>query len=179
VIDVLHELAGRRQVFLKPVEPPARFAGIEPAAIVFQPPVDTGAEALLGTVGMAEAMAGNERIELVSWACDPSEEFQKSFGELAYWSRESRPALRDGVIIVEEGGVPATDMTAWLICEPWWRDNGMPRIRIEDTIIDLLAAVPIARDEQRFAERRGPQALVSRLSSSSLNIFDLGRESCL
>jgi hypothetical protein len=180
VIDALHELADRRQIFLKPVEPPARFAGIEPAAIVFQPPVDTGSEALLGTVGIAEAMAGNERIELVSWAQDPSEEFQKSFGDLAYWSRAPHPSLRDGVIIVEEGGVPAAhDMSGWLICSPWWRERDLPRVRVEDTIIDLLACVPISRNEQRFAEKRGPQALISKMASSDVNIFDLQRPSCL
>lgn len=178
VIETLHQLAGRRQVFLRPVEPPARFAGIEPAAIVFQPPLDTGSEALLGTVGIAEAMEKNPRVELVSWVCDPTEEFQRSFGELAYWSRDRRPDLRDGVIIVEEGGVPATDsMSAWLVCEPWWR--GLPRVESGDDVVDLLTAVPIAREEQRFAERKGPQALLSRLADSSINPFDLGRVSAV
>lgn len=179
VIDTLHELAGHRQVFLKPVEPPARFAGIEPAAILFQPPFDTGTEALLGTVGIAEAMPGESRVELVSWVCDPSDEFQRSFGELAYWSRSSRNILRSGVLIVEEGGVASSDdKTAWLVCEPWWRER-LPEIHVEDARIELLAAVPISREEQSFAERKGPRELVGLMQSSDVDIFDLKRKSAL
>lgn len=166
-------------VFVKPVEPPARFAGIEPAAVVLSPPADTGAQALLGTVGISEAMPG-DGVELMVWARDPTDEFQRAVGDFCYWSRQSKQPLREGTVVTESLVVPSTnDMTAWLVCEPWWLEHPLPAAYGSGKRVDFLSAVPISRNEQRFAERRGTRELADLLERRDVDISDLRRDSAV
>lgn len=176
-VDAFTGYAGAA-LYCHPVEPPPRFAGVEPAAVLERPPHDTGAEVLLATVGIAEATEGARAVELVGWMRNPSAQFQRAFSELCYWSRRSSSALKDGTVIANEAALPQTaELTSWLVCEPWWTDVALPRVDVDGRSLEFLAAVPISRAEQQWAERRGSGELLSRLRLAGDELFDLQRPS--
>ena len=171
--------------YAKPVGAIGRYAGITPPQILVRPPLDTGGEARLATVGIAEGMKGPRKVELVTATKNGGHAFEKSFGEFCFWSRrEQNPPLDNGIIIPEnQGGIPEhPNMAAWLILENFETEEGPlcpPPSEAGQAVIDYLAAIPITREEFAFAHHFGVAELTTRLEDSGADVTDLGRESCV
>lgn len=170
------EVAGQA-AFTREITPPAGFAGMTPAKLIIAPPVDTGGRAFMATIGNAEALT-QAGAELCAWAHDPGDGFINSFGEFCYWSRQTQAVPAAGRIIPEHRPIPDTDgMCAWLICEPWW--TTLPAATYPGRHVELLAAVPIHRQELVFAAQVGSGELLSRLELYDVDVADLEREPCV
>ena len=171
--------------FAKPIEALGRYAGIKPPQILVRPPLDTGGEARLATIGIAEGMRGPRKVELVTATRNGGPAFEKSFGEFCFWSRrEQNPPLDAGLIIPEnQGAIPEhPNMAAWLILEDFETGEGPlcpPPSEVGQAVIDYLAAIPITREEFAFAHQRGVPELVAKLEASEADVADLGRDSCV
>ena len=167
------DLAGR-PTFTREIAPPAALAGIQPARLVIAPPLDTGATALIATVGIAEA-AGERAVELAAWVRDPGAGFVDSFGEFCYLSRQM-PAPEDGAVMREQPHIPdCENMVAWMFCRPWWADT--PPVTHAGREVTLLAAVPIRERELEFAQGYGPRELAGRLELYDVDVADMHRDS--
>jgi hypothetical protein len=164
-----------RPTYRSPATPPPGLAGIEAAEIIIAPPLDTGGEVLLGTIGCAEALSpAYTKTELFTSACDPNPEFIKSFAEFCYLSRINERAFQHGTIIPEREKIMGTeDMNAWLLMNPSWLDENIEDMLDEDVII--LSAVPLHYEEMQYAHDRGPGKLVEELQESGANFADLDR----
>jgi len=169
-----------RPCHIQPVEPPASVAGIRPAELLIAPPLDTGEEALLCTLGNAEA--STERSEVACWARNPSDAFIRSFAQFSYWSRVNGDGPQQNILVSDHRGrVPdAQDKSAWLVCRPFFLDEGELSLACrEDFTVSVLAAIPVSSDESIFAAIRGPAELIRRFEWDRTDIFDLDRPSVI
>lgn len=171
--------------YVKPIEPIAPYAGIEPPQVLVRPPLDTGGEARFATVGNAEATKGPRKTELVAAVRDSAEPFEKSFAEFCFWSRrEANPPLMPGMVIPEtQGSIPAYErMVAWLLVDDFDTAEGSlvpPPVEVGPATVVYLAAIPITREELAFAASTTVGELITRLEVSGVDIADLSRNSCV
>lgn len=177
-IEALREL-GERPVFLHEITPPGKIAGIEPAAVGVLAPRDTGDEAILATIGNAEAQVGPELFELLAFARNPTQGFRSSFAEFCYWTRLSNLELTPGTIVRERRIVPGCqEMSAWLIYAPWEiRGLSEPVVELGARSLRFHAAAPITNEEEAYAEARGGVELAAHLTSLAVDLSDLSRSS--
>jgi hypothetical protein len=181
--DMVKEYYGH--FFSRPVTAFGPYAGIQPPEVLVRPPLDTGGEARFATIGIAEAMKGPQKIELVAAARNGGPAFEKSFGEFCFWSRrEQNPPLQAGMVIPEAtGGIPSyQNLAAWLITENYDTPEGPlcpPASLVGAAQLSYLAAIPITREELAYAALNGPVELLTCLEASGLDVTDLSRASCV
>lgn len=165
-------------LFRKPVEPPPQLAGFDAPEIAIAPPLDTGGEAVLATIGCAEQPGPKgERAELMLWAEDPSEEFTDSFSEFCFLSRMSDSPVAPGKIVPELRGIPGTaEMKGWLLVSPWWFENQADAgIATPRGTVSVLCPIPLHEIEIAFAQGVGVDRLIELLRERDTRITDLKR----
>jgi len=168
-----------RPTYRKKMTPPAGLAGIEATDVIIAPPLDTGEEAILATVGCSDtAVATGSPVELIAWVRNPSDGFIRSFADFGYLSRLNDNPIRTGMIVPENPSIPDTDdrMAGWLL---WSSDRLKKVVGIKDTegrTVQLLEAIPLYEIEMVFAQAFGSDTLMRHLEESETDLSDLTRK---
>lgn len=186
VIAHWHEALGR-PLYRQPVEPPPMLAGYRAPELAIGPPLDTGGDAVMATIGCAEEPnPDGGRVEIVAWAADPSEKFIESFSEFCFLSRLSSEPLAHGRVVPERRVIPGTEgMHGWVLLDPALL-GGPERELVAGPIrspegeeVQVLAAVPLYAPEIALAVGMGPRELLELFERHDVDPLDLKRESVL
>jgi len=165
--DALEGFAGRNG-YREQVPVPVHLTGLElPAERAVFPPRDTGGEAILATLGNAEACRPGRRVELVALLRDPTEPLVEAFSMLTYWGRYAKEPLDVGRMLRMPAGIEgAESMRAWLLCEPpMWLVERWPQAELHGEQVRFLYAVPITEDEMNTLHRYGAKQLLAELET--------------
>jgi len=185
VISHWHETL-ERPLYRKPIEPPPMLSGYRAPELAVGPPLDTGGDAVLATIGCSEQPGpAGERVEIVGWADDPSEEFIRSFSEFCFISRLSDEPLGHGRVVPERRVIPGTEgMHGWLLVDPPLLGEERHE-RVGEVIpspsgeVKVLAAIPLHPAEMALAAGMGPKALFDLFERTGHDPLDLAREPAL
>jgi hypothetical protein len=169
-----------RPTFRRPIEPPPRIAGIQPAELIIAPPLDTGGVVCAATLGNAEANP-RHAVELSVFAYDPSDAFLRCFSEFCYWSRGTSRPLRYGSILIDNIIPDCNEMKGWLLCYPWWigGDWEQAEVYCENVRVRLMTAVPVHPQEITYSHQHGTRALMHLFELADTDVANLHRESAV
>lgn len=173
-LDTLERFADRHG-YRQQVPVPMHLTGLElPCEVCVFPPLDTDGEAILATLGNAEAGRRGQETELIALLRDPSEELVAAFSMLAYWSRYKPQPLQVGRMVRMPAGIEgAGGMRAWVLCEPpWWVAEGWPEAELTGEPVRFLYALPITAEEMDLLHHFGVERLLANLEETEADPLD-------
>jgi len=178
VNEQFHSLI-KAPLYRRYMTPPPGFAGIRPAEVLVAPPLDTGDEAVMATIGCSDVAAEHSSpVELITWVRNPSDSFIKTFADFGYLSRLNEDPITKGLLVPERPGVPGSNdkMFGWLLWDLWKEPEEKDILTgTHGEEVKVLSAVPIHEIEVLFAHAFGPERLAQLLFAEDVDPADLTR----
>jgi len=163
------------------VQPPPPMAGLEYPEVQLLPPLDTGEEAVMVTVGCSDVESElGEAFEIMAALRNPSDDLVNEFGMFTMISRLGQEALHPGAMILRHDAdspqsISGSDgMNVWYLSEPLSLPEELATIQSGSEQIKVLQAIPLYQSELEIAARGGLGALDAALGS--VDFTDLRRE---